>query len=69
MPSKTDIQQMLDSKPVGFTIKTAGGNWKCELHQNRASYERKRSSNSVAPGISRSDTGSSTSTTGSGSSH
>ncbi|KAI1807617.1 hypothetical protein F4811DRAFT_549694 [Daldinia bambusicola] len=59
MPS-VDIKQIVESKPLSFTIKTGNGKWKCQLHSDRASYERSRSSK--APGISRSDSDSSTST-------
>ncbi|KAI8960695.1 hypothetical protein F5Y11DRAFT_254163 [Daldinia sp. FL1419] len=65
MPS-VDIKQIVDTKPLSFTIKTGNGKWKCQLHSDRASYERTRSTKS--PGISRSDSGLSTSTRSSSSS-
>ncbi|KAI1759282.1 hypothetical protein GGR53DRAFT_152689 [Hypoxylon sp. FL1150] len=60
MPS-VDIRQIVDSRPLTFTVKTAGGQWKCQLHSDRASYERSRAAK--APGISRTDSGLSTSST------
>ncbi|KAI1360807.1 hypothetical protein F5Y08DRAFT_343292 [Xylaria arbuscula] len=74
MPS-ANINEVLASKPLTFSIKTSGGSWKCQLHSNRASYEKTRSTaptGTVAPGISRSDSGlstSSSSSAGSSSSH
>ncbi|XXG99003.1 Exocyst complex component S5 [Hypoxylon texense] len=65
MPS-VDIKQIVDTKPLTFTLKTAGGHWKCQLHSDRASYER--SQIVKAPGISRTDSSLSTSTTSSTSS-
>ncbi|KAI8629501.1 hypothetical protein F5Y19DRAFT_475486 [Xylariaceae sp. FL1651] len=64
------IDEVLATKPVNFTIKTTGGAWKCQIHPNRAAYERTRSSTAPAPGIARTDSGLSTSSTSSaGSSH
>ncbi|KAI1094854.1 hypothetical protein F5B19DRAFT_417467 [Rostrohypoxylon terebratum] len=65
MPS-VDITQIVDSKPLAFTIKTGGGRWQCQIHKDRASYERTRTVR--APGISRSDSGLSNSSTSSTSS-
>ncbi|KAI6087801.1 hypothetical protein F4821DRAFT_99770 [Hypoxylon rubiginosum] len=62
MPS-VDIKQIVDTKPLTFTVKTAGGHWKCQLHSDRASYERTRIAK--APGISRTDSGLSTTSTSS----
>ncbi|OTA57752.1 hypothetical protein K449DRAFT_437219 [Hypoxylon sp. EC38] len=58
MPS-VDIKQIVDTKPLAFTIKTGGGRWKCQIHSDRAAYERSRV---TAPGIARTDSGLSTST-------
>ncbi|KAI0882769.1 uncharacterized protein GGS22DRAFT_190749 [Annulohypoxylon maeteangense] len=65
MPS-VDIKQIVDTKPLAFTIKTGGGRWQCQIHKDRASYERARVVR--APGISRTDSGLSTSSTSSTSS-
>ncbi|KAI0172263.1 hypothetical protein GGR52DRAFT_461617 [Hypoxylon sp. FL1284] len=65
MPS-VDIKQVVDNKPFTFTVKTAGGKWKCQLHSDRASYERSRVAK--APGMVRSDTGLSTASASSASS-
>ncbi|KAI0520894.1 hypothetical protein F5B22DRAFT_55578 [Xylaria bambusicola] len=75
MPS-SNINDVLATKPLTFSIKTGGGSWKCQIHSNRAAYEKTRSSaapmTDVVPGISRSDSGlstSSSSSAGSSSSH
>ncbi|KAI1657543.1 hypothetical protein F4813DRAFT_80217 [Daldinia decipiens] len=65
MPS-VDIKQIVDTKPLSFTIKTGSGRWQCQIHSDRASYERSRITK--APGISRMDSGLSTSTRSSSSS-
>ncbi|KAI1394716.1 hypothetical protein F4819DRAFT_493182 [Hypoxylon fuscum] len=63
MPS-LDIKQIVDTKPLTFTLKTGGGRWKCQIHPNRASFER--NGTPKAPGIARTDSGlSTTSSTGS----
>ncbi|KAI1770845.1 hypothetical protein F4818DRAFT_223371 [Hypoxylon cercidicola] len=62
MPS-VDIKEIVNNKPLTFTVKTAGGHWKCQLHTDRASYERSRIVK--APGISRADSTSTASTTSS----
>ncbi|KAI2617015.1 hypothetical protein GGS26DRAFT_415478 [Hypomontagnella submonticulosa] len=59
MPA-VDIKQIVDTKPLAFTIKTGNGRWKCQIHSDRASYERSRVIK--APGITRTDSGLSTST-------
>ncbi|KAI0379789.1 hypothetical protein F5Y04DRAFT_282584 [Hypomontagnella monticulosa] len=59
MPA-VDIKQIVDNKPLAFTIKTGNGRWKCQIHSDRASYERSRVTK--APGIVRTDSGLSTST-------
>ncbi|KAI1410821.1 hypothetical protein F5Y13DRAFT_69478 [Hypoxylon sp. FL1857] len=64
MPS-VDIKQIVDTKPLAFTIKTGNGRWKCQIHSDRAAYERSRLR---APGIARTDSGLSTSTASSTSS-
>ncbi|KAI0541519.1 hypothetical protein GGR58DRAFT_498018 [Xylaria digitata] len=66
MPS-TKIEDVLASKPVTFNIKTSGGSWKCQIHSNRAAYERTRSASTStpSPGIARTDSGLSTSSTSS----
>ncbi|RWA03958.1 hypothetical protein EKO27_g11144 [Xylaria grammica] len=66
MPS-AKIEEVLATKPVTFNIKTSGGSWKCQIHSNRAAYERTRSLSMTAPppGISRTDSGLSTSSTSS----
>ncbi|KAI1105149.1 hypothetical protein F4804DRAFT_148142 [Jackrogersella minutella] len=66
MPSSVDIKQVIDTKPLAFTIKTGSGRWKCQIHSNRASYERSRPMS--VPGFARTDSGSSTSTVSSTSS-
>ncbi|KAI1214112.1 uncharacterized protein F4807DRAFT_455755 [Annulohypoxylon truncatum] len=66
MPSAVDIKQIVDTKPLAFTIKTGNGRWQCQIHKDRASYERARTVR--IPGISRSDSGLSTSSTSSTSS-
>ncbi|OTB05477.1 hypothetical protein M426DRAFT_10519 [Hypoxylon sp. CI-4A] len=65
MPS-VDIKQIVNSKPLSFTIKTGNGKWQCQLHSDRASYERARVVK--APGINRTDSSLSTSTASSSSS-
>ncbi|KAI0544185.1 hypothetical protein F4679DRAFT_54814 [Xylaria curta] len=69
MPSQ-NIGDYLAAKPVTFNIKTSGGSWKCQLHSNRAAYERTKSSDVMTPtpGITRSDSGLSTASTSSSSS-
>ncbi|KAI1292680.1 hypothetical protein F5Y03DRAFT_400317 [Xylaria venustula] len=69
MPS-SNIEDVLSTKPVTFNIKTSGGSWKCQIHSNRAAYERvKTSSKSPStPGIARTDSGLSTSSSSSASS-
>ncbi|KAI0857597.1 hypothetical protein F4860DRAFT_350790 [Xylaria cubensis] len=69
MPSQ-NINDYLSAKPVTFNIKTSGGSWKCQLHSNRAAYERTRSSDGTTPtpGITRSDSGLSTTSSSSSSS-
>ncbi|KAI1470218.1 uncharacterized protein F4812DRAFT_416690 [Daldinia caldariorum] len=62
MPA-VDIKQIVESKPLSFTIKTGNGKWKCQLHSDRASYERSRSSK--APSISRTNSDASTSSSSS----
>ncbi|KAI0435347.1 hypothetical protein F5Y09DRAFT_336723 [Xylaria sp. FL1042] len=73
MPS-SNIEDVLATKPVTFNIKTAGGSWKCQIHSNRAAYERVRaaSTSTPTPSISRTDSGlstSSASSAGSSASH
>ncbi|KAI5865073.1 hypothetical protein GGS23DRAFT_407464 [Durotheca rogersii] len=58
MPS-VDLKQIIETKPLGFTIKTGNGRWRCQIHSDRAAYERSRTV--ATPGISRSDSGLSTS--------
>ncbi|KAI0838922.1 hypothetical protein F5Y06DRAFT_296075 [Hypoxylon sp. FL0890] len=58
MPS-INIKEIVDTKPLAFTIKTGNGRWKCQIHSDRAAYER---SLLRAPGIARTDSGVSTST-------
>ncbi|KAI1490814.1 hypothetical protein F5X96DRAFT_518268 [Biscogniauxia mediterranea] len=60
MPSQ-NLQEVLAAKPVNFTIKTGNGKWKCQIHTNRAAYERTQSATPAVPGITRSDSGLSTS--------
>ncbi|KAI1749933.1 hypothetical protein F4782DRAFT_286665 [Xylaria castorea] len=69
MPSQ-NINDYLTSKPVTFNIKTNGGSWKCQIHSNRAQYERTRSTDIITPtpGITRTDSGLSTTSTSSASS-
>ncbi|KAI2607588.1 uncharacterized protein GGS25DRAFT_496679 [Hypoxylon fragiforme] len=70
MPS-VNIKQIVDSRPLSFTIKTKNGQWECMLHSDRAAYERSRVSRAPAsptPGITRSDSGLSTTSTRSSSS-
>ncbi|KAI1133187.1 hypothetical protein F5Y10DRAFT_260487 [Nemania abortiva] len=64
------IEEVLATKPVTFNIKTIGGQWKCQIHSNRAAYERVRSTQTTAPapGITRTDSGLSTTSTASSSS-
>ncbi|KAI1383148.1 uncharacterized protein F4822DRAFT_94020 [Hypoxylon trugodes] len=59
MPS-VDIKQVVDTKPLSFTIKTGNGHWKCQIHSDRAAYERSRVK---APGLARTDSGFSSTTT------
>ncbi|KAI0965140.1 hypothetical protein F4678DRAFT_341456 [Xylaria arbuscula] len=66
MPS-SNIEDVLSTKPVTFNLKTSGGSWKCQIHSNRAAYERVRTTPS-APGITRTDSGLSTSSSSSASS-
>lgn len=35
MPA-SNIKNVLESKPLTFTLKTGGGKWKCTLHSDRA---------------------------------
>ncbi|KAI1495880.1 hypothetical protein F5X99DRAFT_101011 [Biscogniauxia marginata] len=66
MPSQNqNLKEVLASKPVGFTIQTGSGKWKCQIHSNRAAYERTRDVTPDAPGITRSDSGLSTASTSS----
>ncbi|ORY62932.1 uncharacterized protein BCR38DRAFT_485716 [Pseudomassariella vexata] len=68
MPSQ-DIKSVLSNKPVSFTLKTGNGKWKCTLHSDRSALEKARSAAPV-PGISRSDSGlSTTSSSSAGSTH
>ncbi|KAI1258571.1 hypothetical protein F5Y18DRAFT_342269 [Xylariaceae sp. FL1019] len=76
MPSsnvRPNIKDILDSKPVNFTLKTSGGRYKCSIHPNRASLDRSISSmNLVAaaapvPGVTRTGSGLSVSSTSSSS--
>ncbi|KAI0874645.1 hypothetical protein GGS24DRAFT_500593 [Hypoxylon argillaceum] len=69
MPA-ANIGEVLTTKPVTFKIKTSGGSWKCQIHSNRAAYERTRSSSEISPipGIARTDSGLSTTSTASSSS-
>ncbi|KAI0813977.1 hypothetical protein GGR55DRAFT_489918 [Xylaria sp. FL0064] len=73
MPS-ANLEEVLANKPLTFNIKTSGGQWKCQIHSNRAAYERIRaaSTSSPTPSIARTDSGlstSSASSAGSSSSH
>ncbi|RYP62206.1 hypothetical protein DL769_007395 [Monosporascus sp. CRB-8-3] len=64
----TDIKTVINGKPLQFIIKTGNGKWKCQVHSDRASYERSRAAleaNSPAPGIARTDSGLSTASTSS----
>ncbi|TPX15081.1 uncharacterized protein E0L32_004911 [Thyridium curvatum] len=47
MPS-TDIKEVLETRPLKFQIKTAGGKWACVVHPDRPSYERFRTSSSAS---------------------
>ncbi|KAI0447623.1 hypothetical protein F4803DRAFT_546141 [Xylaria telfairii] len=67
MPSQK-LEDVLATKPVTFKIKTSGGSWKCQIHSNRASYERAKVT-VPTPGITRTDSGLSTTSTSSSSSH
>ncbi|KAI8953715.1 hypothetical protein F4801DRAFT_576330 [Xylaria longipes] len=70
MPSQ-NLENVLSTKPVTFNIKTSGGSWKCRIHSNRAAYERTRTTSEATaptPGISRTDSGLSTTSTSSASS-
>ncbi|KAI2465094.1 hypothetical protein F4781DRAFT_410673 [Annulohypoxylon bovei var. microspora] len=62
MPS-VNIKEIVDTKPLAFTIKTGGGQWQCQIHKDRASFERTRIVR--IPGISRTDSGLSTTSTSS----
>ncbi|KAI0098273.1 hypothetical protein GGR51DRAFT_565725 [Nemania sp. FL0031] len=63
------IEEVLATKPVTFNIKTSGGAWKCQIHSNRAAYERVRATQTEPiPGITRSDSSLSTTSTASTSS-
>ncbi|KAI1113497.1 hypothetical protein F5Y14DRAFT_211484 [Nemania sp. NC0429] len=67
------IEEVLATKPVTFNIKTSGGSWVCQIHPNRAAFERSKSVTSVSapaptPGIARTDSGLSTMSTASTSS-
>ncbi|KAI1243770.1 hypothetical protein MGN70_013636 [Eutypa lata] len=71
MPS-SDIKGVINGKSVQFTIKTGNGKWKCQVHSDRASYERSRvyspitaAGAPVLPGIARTDSGLSTTSTSS----
>ncbi|KAI1192130.1 hypothetical protein F5B17DRAFT_379542 [Nemania serpens] len=70
MPAAPQIDEVLATKPVTFNIKTSGGKWKCQIHPNRAAFERSKSSTALAPapGIARADSGLSTMSTASTSS-
>ncbi|KAI5918612.1 hypothetical protein F4810DRAFT_566853 [Camillea tinctor] len=59
MPSQ-NIQEVLAAKPVNFIIKTGNGKWQCQIHSNRAAYEKARTVTPEAPGITRTDSGLST---------
>ncbi|KAI0599401.1 hypothetical protein F4775DRAFT_124794 [Biscogniauxia sp. FL1348] len=59
MPSQ-NLHEVLAAKPVNFTIKTGNGKWKCQIHTNRAAYERTQNVTPAAPGITRTDSGLST---------
>ncbi|KAJ2983432.1 hypothetical protein NUW58_g6249 [Xylaria curta] len=63
MPAQK-LNDVLATKPVTFNIKTSGGSWKCQLHSNRAAYERTRGT-APTPGIARTDSGLSTTSTSS----
>ncbi|GAP86334.1 hypothetical protein SAMD00023353_1800750 [Rosellinia necatrix] len=69
MPSTAKIEDVIASKPLTFSIKTTGGQWKCQIHSNRAAYERTRTKSIDAitpvPGITRTDSGLSTASTSS----
>ncbi|RYP71455.1 hypothetical protein DL771_004822 [Monosporascus sp. 5C6A] len=59
----TDIKAVINGKPVQFIIKTGNGKWKCQVHSDRASYERSRAAleaNPDSPRIARTDSGLST---------
>ncbi|KAJ8127921.1 hypothetical protein O1611_g5715 [Lasiodiplodia mahajangana] len=63
MPA-ANIEEVLATKPVTFNIKTVGGSWKCQIHSNRAAYERVRAAQTApAPGLSRTDSDLSTTST------
>ncbi|KAI0404611.1 hypothetical protein F4802DRAFT_598036 [Xylaria palmicola] len=66
MPSP-NLEEYLAAKPVTFNIKTSGGSWKCQIHSNRAAYERVRvvPETMPTPGIARTDSGLSTTSTSS----
>ncbi|KAI1168349.1 hypothetical protein F5B18DRAFT_277053 [Nemania serpens] len=79
MPAAPQIDEVLATKPVTFNIKTSGGSWKCQIHPNRAAFERATKSVSTpvstsmsapapTPGIARTDSGLSTMSTASTSS-
>ncbi|KAI0469544.1 hypothetical protein F4859DRAFT_516037 [Xylaria cf. heliscus] len=68
MPAQK-LEDVLAVKPVTFNIKTSGGSWKCQIHSTRAAYERTRSTTAPTPGIARTDSGLSTTSTSSSSSH
>ncbi|KAI1373684.1 hypothetical protein F4677DRAFT_214973 [Hypoxylon crocopeplum] len=61
-----NIKEIVDTKPLSFTIKTGNGRWQCQVHSDRASYERSRVPK--APGFSRTDSGFSIASTSSTSS-
>ncbi|KAI1334818.1 hypothetical protein F5Y15DRAFT_264442 [Xylariaceae sp. FL0016] len=58
MPSQ-NISEIITNKPVSFNIKTPGGKWQCQIHSNRAAYEKNRDK-TASPSISRTDSGLST---------
>ncbi|KAI0395878.1 hypothetical protein F5Y17DRAFT_456552 [Xylariaceae sp. FL0594] len=58
MPSASKIDEVLAAKPVTFRLKTSGGAWQCQIHPNRAAYEKSKDAATAAtPGISRTDSG------------
>ncbi|KAI0021227.1 hypothetical protein F4780DRAFT_778744 [Xylariomycetidae sp. FL0641] len=68
MPNQK-VDQLIAGKPVQFTLKTGGGNWKCQIHSNRAAYEKAaKAAETDAPATDSGVSSSSASSSGSGAS-